>query len=220
MAGQGLIQRGYAVTVSHPGEGEGPYRVSYAQRSLQNGDRQGGNGEAKDFLASVLFRDEGVSVTWEAPPVGPEVSREAFEQDARDRVSLLRDWMTRLRALVTTVEQYATELGWATRRIDKKMEDSQIGKHEAPALLLQEGAHRVLLEPVGRSAPGVEGVVDLYLMPAYDDIASLYYYDGRWNLHYIFPGTTGAATTREAPAKPLTRDTLREVLDQMKKDAA
>ena len=35
----------------------------------------------------------------------------------------------------------------------------------------------ILLEPV---APGTEGVVDLYLMPGYDDIASLYHYSNRW----------------------------------------
>jgi hypothetical protein len=29
---------------------------------------------------------------------------------------------------------------------------------------------RELLEPIGRPAPGIEGIVDLYLMPAYDDI--------------------------------------------------
>jgi hypothetical protein len=53
------------------------------------------------------------------------------------------------------------------------MEDSQIGKYKAPGLLMQEGTDRILRDPIGRNAPGAEAVVDLYLMPAYDDIATL-----------------------------------------------
>ena len=76
-----------------------------------------------------------------------------------------------------------------TRRIEKRLDDSGVGTHKVPALLLQEDTVRVLLEPVSRRAPGAEGVVDLYLMPAFDDIATLYFYDGGWQLHYMFPAS-------------------------------
>jgi hypothetical protein len=66
----------------------------------------------------------------------------------------------------------------------------------------------------------VEGVVDLYLMPAYDDIASLYFYDGQWHLHYLAPGTPVVGNMREARAKPLSKDTLQEVLEEMRRHAA
>jgi hypothetical protein len=135
--------------------------------------------------------------------------------------SQLRDsWLTRLTDLVQSVLSWADELGWSTRRIEVPLNDSELGKYKAPALLMQEDAVRILLEPVARSAPGAEGVVDLYLMPAYDDIASLYFYDGQWHVHYMFPGTPTVATTREAEGRPLTMDTLREVLVEMKKNAA
>ena len=42
---------------------------------------------------------------------------------------------------------------------------------EIPALYLQKGPIRVLLDPVAYDVPGAEGVVDLYLMPTYDDLA-------------------------------------------------
>jgi hypothetical protein len=74
----------------------------------------------------------------------------------------------------------------------------------------------MLLEPVARAAPGAEGVVDLYLMPAYDDIASLYFYDGDWHVHYMFPGTPTVGNMRDTKAKGLSLDTLREVLEAMK----
>jgi hypothetical protein len=84
---------------------------------------------------------------------------------------------------------------------------------------MQEDTCRILLEPVGRSAPGAEGVVDLYLMPAYDDIASLYYYEDRWNLHYAFTGSGAVAAVREAEALPLSKDALRRVLEEMRQHA-
>ena len=81
------------------------------------------------------------------------------------------------------MQGWAEELGWSTRRIDKQMEDSQIGPYEAPALILQRDLTRVLLDPIARSAPNTEGVVDLYRMPAYEDVASLYFYDDNWYVH-------------------------------------
>jgi len=99
------------------------------------------------------------------------------------------------------------------------LDDSELGSYKAPALLMQEGSVRVLLEPIARSAPGANGVVDLYLMPAYDDIASLYLGSDGWRLHYMFPGTPSTATIRDADSKPLAKETLAEVLCEMKKNA-
>lgn len=132
----------------------------------------------------------------------------------------LRDeWLTRLSDLIQTVRTWAGTLGWSTRQIEVTLTDSQIGKYKAPALLLQDDAIRILVEPIARSAPGTEGVVDLYLMPAYDDIASLYHYDHDWHVHYKFPGTPTEATLRDSEAKPLSQETLREVLEAMKQNA-
>ena len=122
--------------------------------------------------------------------------------------------------LVGEVERWAGEMGWSTRRVEKKLDDARIGKHQIPALLMQEDTCRVLLEPVGRSTVGAEGVAALYLMPAYDDIASLYYYANQWNLHYVFPHAKSAAAAREAPAMPLSKETLKKVLAEMRQHAA
>ncbi len=99
------------------------------------------------------------------------------------------------------------------------MEDSEIGKYTAAALLLQEKTTKVLLEPIARSAPGTEGVADLYLMPGYDDIASFYHYGNKWNLHYMPPEQKTVANMREAEAKALTKASLRKVLEEMKANA-
>ena len=85
---------------------------------------------------------------------------------------------------------------------------------------MQKETTRLLLDPVARFAPGADGVVDLYLMPAYDDIASLYLVNGEWQLHYLFPGTTAIATIREAKPCVLTKDMLGRVLDEMSVNAS
>jgi hypothetical protein len=132
---------------------------------------------------------------------------------------IVRDeWIARLNALVETVQTWSQELGWSTRRIERRMEDSQLGTYQAPALLLQEGTTRVLLEPVARFAPGAEGVVDLYTMPAYDDIATLYFHEAGWHLSYLFPGMS--APILEGNPKPLLKNTFQEVLEALTKHAA
>jgi hypothetical protein len=99
------------------------------------------------------------------------------------------------------------------------MDDSVVGNYKAPALLLQEETTRALLEPIARTTPGSEGVVDLYLMPAYDDVASLYYDGNRWNLHYVAKAGHGVANVHEAEVKTLTKASIRKVLDEMKSHA-
>ncbi len=132
---------------------------------------------------------------------------------------LHEDWLTRVTTLVQDLENWAGKLGWSTRRIDKELDDAQIGKHNVPALLIQDGPVRVFVEPIARSAPGAEGVVDLYLMPAYDDIASLYFVDGKWQVHYMHPESRTVATIRDAESKPLSKETFQQVLEAMSANA-
>jgi hypothetical protein len=138
---------------------------------------------------------------------------------AEDKKKLRDEWLENLSHLVETMRVWAQELDWSTRLIEKKMEESRLGTYKAPALILQKETVRVMLEPIARFATGVEGVVDLYLMPAYDDIASLYFYDDGWQLHYKSPASPTANTIREVEHKPLSKESLQEVLEEMIKNA-
>jgi hypothetical protein len=129
-------------------------------------------------------------------------------------------WLERLGELVKSVDSWARELGWSTRRIEKPMKDSLIGSYKAPGLLIQEEFLRIILDPIGPSSPGTEGVVDLYLMPAFDDIASLFFYEGGWHVHYGDPEDDEVTTIVEAKSRPLSKETLAGVLDEMKRHAA
>jgi hypothetical protein len=138
-----------------------------------------------------------------------------------DDPDVLRDeWLKLLAGLTSKVKSWAEELDWSTRQIAKKMKDSRLGLYDAPALLMQKETTRVLLDPVARFTPGADGVVDLYLMPAYDDIASLYFVDGEWRLHYMYPGTPTVATIKQADSCPLSKDSIGQVLNEMSTHAA
>lgn len=65
-----------------------------------------------------------------------------------DRDGLRAAWVDSLTALVESIEGWARELGWSTRRIEKKMKDSEIGPYRAPALLMQEETTRALMDPI------------------------------------------------------------------------
>ena len=120
--------------------------------------------------------------------------------------------MDSLTALVESIEGWARELGWSTRRIEKKMKDSEIGPYRAPALLMQEDTTRALMDPIGRSTLDADGVVDLDLRPAFNDIARLTSYESQWWLHEASGGST-----RDAVPVPLSKESLRGILESMKK---
>jgi hypothetical protein len=141
--------------------------------------------------------------------------------DRTDGDQALRDaWQKRLSRLVDDVRLWAEESDWSTRLISKKMNDSRLGRYEAPALLMQKETTRILLDPIARFVPGAEGVVDLYLMPAYDDIATLIDLEGRWHLLYTPPPEGVLPTVEEAEPQPLTKAVLIQVLDEMMAHAA
>ncbi|MBX9583889.1 MAG: hypothetical protein K2X87_26620 [Gemmataceae bacterium] len=191
-------------------DGSGRLRFAFVPR--------GGDGLPPEYLVTVTGHGAGTSFSWIKEPEGAEL-RQELEKVAKGRVAARRAWLDRLAALVAEVKAWADEFGWVTKVVDKKMEDQEVGNYKAPALVAQDGPVRLFLEPVARAAPGAEGLVDLYLMPAYDDVASLYHYGGRWNVHYLFGGRPDVANIREAQAEPLTKDILRRVFDEMRSHA-
>ena len=138
---------------------------------------------------------------------------------SEDGRKLRERWIERLSTLMKEVRLWAGELGWSTTEVPKKMQDSEIGFYEANGLVLQKNFAKVLMDPIARSAPGAQGIVDFYLMPGLDDVASLYFYDNVWNLHYTAANSPVVATVREAQSKPLTKESLGEVLEGMAENA-
>jgi hypothetical protein len=122
----------------------------------------------------------------------------------------------RVEALAEQVKRWVEPHEWVTKYYPKKLRDVEGQLFETQALFLQKGPTRVLLDPVAYDVPGAEGVVDLYLMPTYDDMATLYFENGGWVIHYAFPSRpTHADTVGEAKALPLSEESINQVLDSI-----
>ena len=215
MAGQRATQSTYMISVYDDPEAVGALRFTFVPKKIRQARAEGEPPQpAPQYIVSVQGHAEATVYNWiQDPPRA--ATREELEGIARQRVTARHEWLERLRKLVATVKGWADELDWATRVVNKKMEDAEIGNYKASALLLQKETVRLFLEPVARSAPGTEGVVDLYLMPSYDDIASLYYDNNRWNVHYLFEEAPTVGNIFEGKAKPLTKATIEKVFDEM-----
>lgn len=123
------------------------------------------------------------------------------------------EFRDRVQNLVNQVRGWVEPQEWVTKPYPKRMRDDQDQKFEVPSLFLQKGPTRVLLDPVAYDVPGSDGVVDLYLMPTYDDLASLYLEQGDWRIHYEFPADNGAESGPKS--LPLSQESINQVLDSI-----
>ena len=150
-------------TSIHPETGQADtYRVGFVW-GLANARGYGGEPGRFKTTATVVVKAEGDGTSpcvlnYQAPELPlPHIGQAEFEARAVEAVKAWIPWQKRVSDLVTRMEPWGKDLGWATRRIEKNLDDSLLGKHQVPALLLQDETWRVLLEPIGRSAPGWKG---------------------------------------------------------------
>ena len=139
--------------------------------------------------------------------------------ESNDAIRRRERFLAHLASLIDEVEAWAREADWSTRRIEKTLREAS-GSYSAPGLLMQKEFCRILLDPIGSSSFDDEGVVDLYRMPEYDDVARLYYSDGQWRLHFVFPGREPMAEISDETSPPLSADLFHRVLETISRNAA
>jgi hypothetical protein len=123
-------------------------------------------------------------------------------------------FQSRVEHLIEQVKRWVEPHEWVTKDYPKKMRDANGHSYLVAALFLQKGPTRLLLDPIAYDVPGAQGVVDLYLMPTYDDMASLYFEDGRWTIHYPFAADAIVSHSAiDASVVPLGEETINQVLD-------
>ena len=124
------------------------------------------------------------------------------------------EWLDRLGALVSLVKGWVEASGWQTREVTKPVTEPGLGRYEVPLLLMTRAEVEVVLSPVARTDPGAVGVVDLYLMPAYDDVVGLDFEGDRWFIRDAFPpDPTAPRSVIETERLPLDEGTINRVLD-------
>jgi hypothetical protein len=110
------------------------------------------------------------------------------------------DWLKLLKSLVENVKAWAEAAGWETRLTGRDANENGGVCYEVPVLVLSRDEAEISLVPVVRKAPGADGLVDFYLMPDFDDVASLYRENGQWFFQYAFhpdPMATHSVTETE-----------------------
>lgn len=122
----------------------------------------------------------------------------------------------RVEELVARFESEVDRREWLTRRYPKRLRDDNRDIYEVPALYLQKGPTSLLLDPISYDMPGAEGAADIYLMPAYDPAATLYFEDGQWMLYHPFPADPKESPPATEPqAMPLSNETINQVLNSI-----
>ncbi|WP_339744853.1 hypothetical protein [uncultured Rubinisphaera sp.] len=150
-----------------------------------------------------------------------EATVQELTREVEQRLTLRSQWIARMKELVTTVEKIAKENDWKTKVLSKKLKDRAFGEHFVPSLVMQKDLCQLMLEAHGRTAPGVEGgFAGIYLMPAYDDAASLYFYNNCWNIHARERRSTVIARVAYGEARELTRESLVDILEGLHANAS
>jgi hypothetical protein len=123
------------------------------------------------------------------------------------------EFAKQVETVVRDFEASLSERDWSMRRDPKRMRDETRNVFSVLSLTLINGPVRLLLDPNGYDIPGADGVIDLYLLPPYDPVATLYLEDGEWFIHSPFPAALDAI---DNPTKwtrsRLTKDSIGNTL--------
>ena len=103
-------------------------------------------------------------------PMPGEVTNEPQVDDPE---AIRAEWLDCLNALTSLVKGWAEGASWRTRVVSNPIRDPGLGRYEVPLLLMERDAVQIALNPVSRYVTGADGAVDLYVVPAYDEVASL-----------------------------------------------
>ncbi len=86
--------------------------------------------------------------------------------------------------------------------------------YQVPALYLQKGPVKLLLDPIGPDVPGSDATADLYLMPAYDPTTSFLFEAGQWQIYHSEPTFfTNPHSTENPQVLPVAAATINHVLN-------
>ena len=206
----------FRVGIQPPADPAGAYRVTYTPRKPANGRTNGLLPEVNvpDNVSVADVRNGNVE--WVVPP--PDAWKPGLEVDARVRAEHIAPWLTALDGLFRDIRTWLDGEEWSFRSVTKNIDDSEAGRYPAPALLMQAGTDRLIADPSSRSRDELAGGVDLYIMPQYDDVATLDFLDGAWTILRRFDPEEAGGLGR-GPAVPLTRESLTDLLARMREHA-
>ena len=209
----------YFVNVSHQvGESEG--RITFVRKGLQQPVNADGSFRVvPTYRVAIGGTLEEPTFDWSRSPLDPEEERNRLEAEATLRLQERANWISLVGKLIDEVSMWATELGWSIRRTDKTLNEERFGKHRVPVLIMQVDAVRLMLEPIGSSAPEDGGVAELYRMPAYDDIARIVSDGSNWWMNPTDGMTSNPYEDVDPEEVAFSKDTLKQLAAGMLQNA-
>jgi hypothetical protein len=171
--------------------------------------------EIRDGLTRTIERFRGIAETVPAdqPATAEQFARgqEAFRALLTSiRNVVLSEWEQAVEALVENTESWVKELGWVTKRVQKRLSETLLGTYEIPQLLMHAAPYLYVLDPVARFVPGAAGAFELSVQPSFYTI-SIYRDDGGvWHAHHDV-GQGENTGKRDGWSK----DTLKKCLEEL-----
>jgi len=99
----------------------------------------------------------------------------------------IQDWQQILNDLFSKIRVWVSNRDCAVKLIDKTYEVNGSGRTTIPALLIQEEALKMIVDPIDWDPVKSESIVDLYIMPQYEDGARFFYGQNEWRLYWVDP---------------------------------
>jgi hypothetical protein len=129
-------KQSYIVSIHELSEGPGELAFTFVPKGLQPLPVPGDLPKRMpQYTVVVRGSDGSTAFDWGRTPDDPGPAKADLEEEARQRVDARLAWVDQVEKLVAQVERWGQDLGWSTRRIDKRLDDSYVGKHRLPALL-------------------------------------------------------------------------------------
>ena len=201
----------------------GPFQAALARTELAEAERDAAYACAFKIGTNLFGLTEEMAhkrlrESYEAWKRNPEEAAAIYRAGSLDRQAgrmpeAKAEWLDRLGRLAVDIKGWAEAAGWRTRIVNKPVTEREFGgRYLVPLLLMERDGIELALSPVARfvAGSGSEGQVDLYRMPACDDIANLACVGGKWRVrHASFGGGDG---TRDLTAEALwcVLDTISE----------
>lgn len=122
--------------------------------------------------------------------------------------------------VVRQFEEVVAKMDHLCRRDEKRMRDETGSVYSVQSLTIFMGSMRLLLDPTGYDLPGCNGAIDLYLLPPYDPVATLYLENGKWFLHSPYlPAQRSIAHPNCWERLDLTGRSITNLLESIAKNA-
>ena len=136
------------------------------------------------------FREVGETVPANAPATAEQV-QEALPRFLKIVVSVQKmmcdEWIEAASTLIDQARSWALTKEWPTKCYAKQISEDFLGTYELTKLVFAAEGSQLVLNPVGRFAPGADGMFDLAVLPDYESVMVVRK-EERWQIHPLAKG--------------------------------